>query len=317
MNRPTPSHDGRHANADASAALAERAVHAAHYAPGEIEGSRDGLQHQEASNAAPAAALAERYRAVHQQGFLPIFVADRLDAVQLAEAAVAAGAKAVEITCRRAAVCDDIRRVRAALPELLVLVGSVVDDGPLLNFLQSQRPRIPSIAQLCDLGVDGFVSALPLSQRTIERLASTHVLVPGVETVTEAVRAIEAGAHFAKFFNTNSLGEHHRVAMVTSSPLYGLLPIFVTGGVTLAKIDPYVEARVALLGSGWDMILGGYYQFAQENPKTAELAAALKRYLLAMTEARARHQPQLGGNDTRQYLRSIPHYHPFLQWIDQ
>lgn len=255
--------------------------------------------------------LVERYVTLHRQGFVPIFVSDRFDAVQLAEAAVAAGAKAVEITCRRATVCEDIRRVRAALPDLMILVGSTVDDGPILDFLQRRRPEMPSLAQLADLGVDGFVSALPLSLDTIARWSATHLLIPGVETVGEAVRAVEAGAHFAKFFNTSSLGEHRRVALATSAALHAALPIFVTGGVILAKVDAYVEARSAVLGSGWDVILGERYRAAEEDPQTVALASALREYMTTMAESRSRHQPQLGGNSTVEYLGNLPHYHPF------
>jgi 2-keto-3-deoxy-6-phosphogluconate aldolase len=260
--------------------------------------------------------LAERYRTLHQQGFVPIFVSDRFDAVQLAVAAVVAGAKVVEITCRRTTVREDIRRVRSALPELLILAGSTADGGHLGKFLRARQPEVPNLDELGDLGVDGFVSALPLSPETIARWSPTHLVIPGVETVGEAVSAIEAGAHFAKFLSTSFLGEHRRVSTVTSAPLFGLLPIFATGGVTLPKIDLYVEARAALLGSGWDAILGERYQAIQDNPKTSELAEPLRQCLTAMAEARAKHQPQLGGNDTRQYLRSISHYHPFWQWCE-
>lgn len=257
--------------------------------------------------------LVEKYCLLYRQGFVPIFVSDRLDAVILAEAAVRAGAKAVEITCRRERIVDDIRRVRKAFPELLVFTGSVVDDGPMAEFLRSRRPEVPSLAELLDLDIDGFVSALPLSPETIARLSRTHLVIPGVETVSEAVRAVEAGAHFAKFFTAVLIGEHRRVALVMSAALHRLLPIFVTGGVTLEKIEPYVEAGAALLGSGWDVILGGRYRELLEKPGPEELADALRRYLDAVSGVRARHQPGLGGDTPAEYLAKIPHYHPFFR----
>lgn len=255
--------------------------------------------------------LIERYCILHRQGFAPIFIDDRLDAVMLAETAVAAGAEIVEITCRRASVCDDIRRVKAALPELLVLAGSAVDDGPMLEFLRTRRPGVPTINQLCDLGVDGLVSAWPLCHATVSRLAKTHLLLPGVETVSESVQAVEAGAHFGKLFSLDRLGEHQRVALMTSSPLHGLLPIFVAGGVTRAKIESYVASRVALLGAGWGLILGERYQTMQDNPDPHELRSALRQFLETMWTARAKHQPELGGDTSARYLRTITHYHPF------
>ena len=258
-------------------------------------------------------ALADKYCRVYRQGFVPIFVSDRLDAVLLAEAAISAGAKAVEITCRRERVVDDIRRVRRAFPDLLVFAGSVIDDGPIFEFLRSRRPWIPSLAELSDLDIHGFVSALPLAPRTISHLSSTHLVIPGVETVGEAVWAVEAGAHFAKFFNTALLGEHRRVGLVMSAAFHHLLPIFVTGGVTLEKIDSYVEAGAALLGSGWDVILGDSYGSIQERPRVEELSAGLSRYLEAINRARAKHHPDLRGETTAEYLKKIPHYHPFFR----
>ena len=257
--------------------------------------------------------LAERYCIVHRQGFMPIFVSDSFDAVRLAEAAVAAGAAAVEITCRRKNVADEIRRVRKALPDLIIVVGSVVDDGPMLDFLRRRRPDMPSIAELASLGIDGVVSMMPLSLKTVAEYSATHIVIPGVETLTEAVQAVEAGAHFAKLFSTGPLGEHKRVATATCAATHGLPPIFVTGGVTLEKIEPYVAAGAAMLGSGWDMLLGEHYAQMQSKPDTAALTAALRRFLDEMAAARAKHLTMPTGGTQEEYLRAIPHYHPFSE----
>ena len=255
--------------------------------------------------------LAEKYRVVHQQGFVPIFVSDRFDAVQLAEAGVAAGAKAIEVTCRRQTVCQDIRRIRAAFPDLLVLVGSIVDDGPMLRFLQRRRGDMPGIGQLCDLGVDGFVSAMPLSLETIAKLSRTHLVVPGVETVGEAVQAVQAGAHFAKLWTIIPLGEHRRVELATCAAMHGLLPIFATGGITRDKIEAYVVARAATIGTGWGVMLGDRYESMQDHPSTVELAALLRGYLETMGQARSKHCHLPNAGSTREYLAALPHYHPF------
>lgn len=260
--------------------------------------------------------LAERYCVVHQQGFLPIFVRDHFDAVQLTEACVRAGARAVEITCQRGKVTDEIRRIREAFPNLLILVGSCVDDGPMLQFLRKRRPDVPAIGELCDIGVDGFVSAMPLSLETVARLSETHLVIPGVETVTEAVAAVEAGAHFAKLFNVSRVGEHRRVAFATSKPVYGLLPILATGNVTVDKIEPYVKAHVALVGAGWDRLLGQRYEAMQDRPDLDAMASICRSYLDTMAAARREHQPELSGNNAQQYLKSIPHYHPFDELLD-
>jgi len=97
-----------------------------------------------------------------EQKFVPIFVKDDFDAVFLAECSVAAGYRAIEITCRRDNVVDEIKCVKSAFPDLVVMVGSIVDDGPMLDKIKQQRPDFPSIEQLLDLGIDGLVCAMPL-----------------------------------------------------------------------------------------------------------------------------------------------------------
>ena len=100
---------------------------------------------------------------------MPIFVNDSFDAVQLAEACVAAGANTIEITCRRENVTDEIKRIRKTFPDLTIMVGSIVDEGPMLNFLKTRRPDMPSLDELSQLDVDGFVSMMPISLKTIEK----------------------------------------------------------------------------------------------------------------------------------------------------
>ncbi len=257
----------------------------------------------------------EHYLRVLWQGFVPIFVADAFDAVALAEASVAAGANVVEITCRRSDVRDDIRRVVRQFPDLTVLVGSVVDDGRLLTHLRLRRPDFPSLDELADLGVHGFVSALPLSERSIARLAGGHVMIPGVETAWEAVRVLEAGAHFAKLFYVAGTGEAGRIRILASAPFHGLLPLFVTGGVTLDKIEPYTLAGAAVLGSGWDVLMGSNYQAAQANPKLAELTQALSPFLTRSHDVRKQVGSPTLDTDDRRLLDTLPFVHPFSECI--
>ncbi len=255
--------------------------------------------------------LLERYCKLHQQGFVPIFVSDNFDAVQLTEACVAAGASAIEITCRRKNVTDEIRRIRKAFPEMIIMVGSIVDDGPMLNFLKSRRPDMPSIDELAQLDVDGFVSMMPLSAKTIKKFSSSHIIVPGVETFADAVGVVEAGAHFAKFFNASNQGGPKRISLASCAAMHALVPIFVTGGVTLDKIDPYVSSGAVLLGSGWDVLLGDKYKAIQQNPDTKVLTEALKPFLTEMANSKEKYYSLARDLKPAKYIETINHYHPF------
>lgn len=256
--------------------------------------------------------LKEKYCLVHKQGFVPIFVNDSFDAVQLAQACLEAGATAIEITCRRNNVKDEIKRIRKAFPDLLIMVGSIVDDGPMLNFLKTRRPDMPSLEQLTQLDVDGFVSMMPISIGTIQKYSSTHMMVPGVETFADAVAAVQAGAHFAKFFTASNQGGPKRIALANCAAMHSLIPIFVTGGVTLDKVKPYVQAGTALLGSGWDVLLGDQYKNMQKNPDIKHLAAALKQFLDEMAESRSQFQSLNNNLQSSEYLKSLKHYMPFI-----
>lgn len=259
--------------------------------------------------------LQRKYEILYRQGFAPIFVADQFDAVLLAEASIAAGAKVIEVTCRRPNALAEIKQIKQLFPELIVLAGSVVDDGPMLEFLRRRRtPPMPSLAQLSDAGADGFVSAMPLSLAAIGRWSKSHLLLPGTETVAEAVAALEAGAHFAKLFTADLVGGPARVKRLTSAPLHGLLPLFVTGGVTTERMPEYVAAGAILLGSGWDLMLGADYAALQANPDRPRIAGQLERFLTAMRNARdqfATPVAKAASLEGEVFLAALPHLHPF------
>lgn len=261
--------------------------------------------------------LISKYRAVLTQGFMPICVGDRFAIDVLADCVLNAGATAIEITCRRPDALAEIARVKKAHPDLLVLVGSVVDDGPLLAHLQRRRPSMPSLAMLADAGVDGFVSALPISLESVASWSRTHLVVPGVETPTEAVQALERGAHFAKLFTADLMGGAARAARMTCAATHGLIPLFITGGVTRERIADYLNAGVAMLGSGWDVILGEQYQSLQESPRPNVMAGALREFLRTFQSHRETLAPEWTSSRSqsdRDFLAARSHYVP-VSWL--
>lgn len=257
-------------------------------------------------------ALRERYLSVHRQGFVPIFIHDGHDAVALAEVCVAAGSRVVEITCRRPDAAEDIRRVASAFPSLVILAGSVVDDGLLLAHLKSKTASFPNLDELADAGAHGFVSAMPLSLRTVAKWSGSHLLAPGCETILEAVDLIEAGAAFAKFFTTSLQGGAKRVAQIASAPLHGVLPLFITGGVSQESIPDFLHAGAAVLGSGWDMMLGETSLDLQTGPGRKYFCDRLTAFLQAAKKATGPNRPETSLDDSS-YLRAVTHYHPFAE----
>jgi len=256
--------------------------------------------------------LRERYLSVHRQGFVPIFIHDGRDAVALAEVCVAAGSRVVEITCRRPDAAEDIRRVASAFPSLVILAGSVADDGLLLSYLKSKTPSFPSLDELADAGAHGFVSALPLSLPTVAKWSGSHLLAPGCETIREAVDLIEAGSAFAKFFTTSLLGGSKRVAQIASAPLHGVLPLFVTGGVSLESVPDFLRAGAAVLGSGWDMMLGETNLNLQTGPGREYFCDRLTVFLEETKKTTGPNRPEVSLDDAA-YLQALTHYIPFTE----
>ena len=258
--------------------------------------------------------LKEKYVAVHRQGFLPIFVNDEFDAVMLADACVEAGAKAIEITCRRPGVVKEIQAIKEKYPELLVLVGSTIDDEILVRYIKKKQPEFPALAELAQLEVDGFICIAKFSAETVTRYARDFLIMPGVETLGESFEMLKSGAHFVKFFTTSLYGGSIYIRLCTNAATQHLAPVFVTGGVTTEKIYEYTEAGAVMFGAGFDLIVKDQYTQLQQKPDKTPIVAAFKKNLEAVQKARSKYMPGLVDKydaPIDEYLDAIDHFHPF------
>ena len=258
--------------------------------------------------------LIEKYVAVHRQGFLPIFVKDEFDAVMLADACVEAGAEAIEITCRRPGVVKEIRAIKEKHPELLVLVGSTIDDENLVQYIKRRQPEFPSLDELAALDIDGFVSIAKFGAETVKRYSKDFLVMPGVETLGESFEMMKSGAHFVKFFTTSLYGGTTYIRLCTNAATQHLAPVFVTGGVTPEKIYEYTGAGAVMFGAGFDLIVKDHYMQLQQQPDKTPIVAAFKKNLEAVKGARSKHIPGLIEKydaPVDEYLDAIHHYHPF------
>lgn len=251
-----------------------------------------------------------KYVNLHQQGWIPIFVNDRLNALRLADICVQCGCTVVEVTCRRPGVVEEIRAIRRSFPDLIILAGSVVDHSVLLPYLRGKKPGFPTMEQLADAGADGFVSQLPMSPQTMMKYAETSLLIPGVETLSEAVTALNAGAHFAKFVSSPP----SRIKLLSNDAVHRLIPIFYTGGAHPGVIPEYVRAGAALIGGGWDIMLADEYETMQAAFDAKTAADRLGTFMQAVRDARsgiAPYKDHSASMTPDDYLQSLIHYHPF------
>lgn len=113
--------------------------------------------------------LLENYRKVYEQGFMPIFVDDSFDTLMLVEACVSAGFAAIEYTLRRKDANTMIPLIKERYPDLAVLVGSTLDDDGMVERMRNRHPQLLTLDELDSIGVDGFVSQLSWSERSIRK----------------------------------------------------------------------------------------------------------------------------------------------------
>jgi 2-keto-3-deoxy-6-phosphogluconate aldolase len=224
----------------------------------------------------------------------------------LVESCLEAGLEAIEYTQRRRDAPEMIVRIQERYPELRLLVGSTIDDDCLLQRARRRNPQLRTLAELADLGVAGFISATGFSPGSIRRYCGTHLLAPTASTVTEAFEQLGAGAHFIKMIGTDLPA----IARCRQTALFDICPVFVTGGITEARIPEAVEAGAVLAGAGFDVLL-----VDEAKPVSGHtVAAVLRRTVAAIQTARDQKWPELAAAKdapAAAWLAALPHHHPF------
>ncbi|MFJ8817655.1 bifunctional 4-hydroxy-2-oxoglutarate aldolase/2-dehydro-3-deoxy-phosphogluconate aldolase [Amycolatopsis thermoflava] len=168
---------------------------------------------------------------------LPVVVVDdAADAVPLAKALVAGGIRAIELTLRTPAGLAAIERVAAEVPEIVVGAGTVVTP---------EQAR-----QAADAG-SAFLVTPGCTDRLLEAVSGTGLpFLPGVSTVSEAMRVAEHGITALKFFPAEASG-----GVAYLKALGGPLPqlrFCPTGGVTVQNAPTYLAlSTVGCVGGTW------------------------------------------------------------------
>jgi 2-dehydro-3-deoxyphosphogluconate aldolase/(4S)-4-hydroxy-2-oxoglutarate aldolase len=163
---------------------------------------------------------------------------DAETAVPAAEALLAGGLEVLEITFRTPAAAESIRRLRQALP------GLIVGAGTLLS--------VEQLTQALDAGAQ-FGVAPGLNETVVARARECGLpFVPGVMTPSEVERALGLGCPVLKFFPAEAAGG---VAMLKSlAGPYGHTGVKFapTGGVSPQNLAEYLALPiVAAVGGSW------------------------------------------------------------------
>lgn len=194
---------------------------------------------------------------------LPVVVVDSAaDAVPLARALVAGGIRAIELTLRTPAGLAAIERVAAEVPDIVVGAGTVVSPE--------------QAKQAADAG-SAFLVTPGCTDALLEAVSATGLpFLPGVSTVSEAMRVAEHGITALKFFPAEASG-----GVAYLKALGGPLPqlrFCPTGGVSISNAPAYLAlSTVGCVGGSWltppDAVAAGDFDRIEQ---LAREAAALR-----------------------------------------
>lgn len=203
-------------------------------------------------------------------GVVPVVsIEDAADAVPLARALAEGGLPVIEVTFRTPAAAEAIAAIRAALPDVLVGAGTVLDAETV------ERALLAGAA---------FIVAPGLNPSVVERTTLRGVpMIPGAVTPTEIERALALGLELVKFFPAEAAGGAKYLRAV-SAP-YRAVRFMPTGGVNPGNLAEYLALpSVVACGGTWlapaDVVRAGGWEAIREA------AAEAARIARSVTTAR-------------------------------
>ena len=168
---------------------------------------------------------------------IPVLTIERAEtAVPLARALVKGGLPVLEITLRTEAALEALRAIVAEVPEAIVGAGTVLNPAQLEQVQRAGARFAVSPGCTAALAAAARSSGLPF--------------LPGVQTVSEAMKLADQGFQLLKFFPAEAAGGMTWLQAV-GAPLAGL-SFCPTGGITAGTAPSYLAlANVACVGGSW------------------------------------------------------------------
>ena len=168
---------------------------------------------------------------------IPVLTIERAEtAVPLARALGKGGLPVLEITLRTEAALEALRAIVAEVPEAIVGAGTVLNPAQLEQVQRAGARFAVSPGCTAALAAAARSSGLPF--------------LPGVQTVSEAMKLADQGFQLLKFFPADAAGGMTWLQAV-GAPLAGL-SFCPTGGITAGTAPSYLAlANVACVGGSW------------------------------------------------------------------
>lgn len=184
----------------------------------------------------------------------------------VAESLLAGGVTALEITVDHPDSFTAIHHLSRQLKNRAIVGAGTVLDSESARFAIQQGAEFvfsPS------LHIDVIRTALRYGK----------IAVPGVMTPTEMIQAMEQGADMVKVFPASGLGVKY--IKDVKGP-FSHIPVIPTGGVNLENVASFIEAGVAAVGIGGNLVDGKAIQAGD----FATITETAKRYVQAIQAAR-------------------------------
>lgn len=174
---------------------------------------------------------------IHDLGILPVIAINDADkAVPLAKALCKGGLAAAEITFRTACAAEAIKRIREAVPEMLVGAGTVLTEE--------------QVDQAIDAGVE-FIVTPGFNPQIVKYAISKGIeIMPGTATPGEMEQAMSLGLDVVKFFPAEQNGGIAKLKAVAAP--YAKLKFIPTGGVNAKNLNDYLSFnKILACGGTW------------------------------------------------------------------
>lgn len=175
------------------------------------------------------------------------------EAILISEACIKGGIQAIEVTFTVDYAHEVIKALKQKFKnELMIGAGTVLD---------SETARVAILN-----GADFIVS--PAFDLESAKLCNRYQIpyMPGCMTITEMVRAMEAGCDIIKVFPGNAFGPSFIKAVKGPLPQINLMP---TGGVSLANAKEWLNNGCVAVGVGGELTAPAK---TKEYDKIAEIA---------------------------------------------
>lgn len=205
----------------------------------------------------------ETLKRIADVGIVAVVRAESIDeAMRISKACVAGGVPAIEVTYTVPGATEVIKALKEQIPadQLIVGAGTVLD---------SETARIAILA-----GAEYIVS--PGFDLETAKLCNRYQIpyMPGCMTITEMMRAMEAGADIVKLFPGSAFGPDFVKAVKAPLPQANIMP---TGGVSIENVDQWIKNGVIAVGAGGKLATGS----------SEDITATAKAFVERIREVRA------------------------------